>query len=180
MMLEPEHWMNRHGDFLFRYARRRLQSDSQAEDAVQEALLAAWRVRETFRSDSTERTWLTGILKFKVLDTLREAMKVEAPPQDDAGQDDWDALFHPAGHWAEGVRHWGNPHAELERSRLNQAIQDCIDRLKPAMARVFALLELEGMSTEECCQVLDITPTNLWVRLHRAKMSLRACLDVRI
>jgi RNA polymerase sigma-70 factor (ECF subfamily) len=180
--LDPQRWLTEHGDYLYRYARRRLMSGELAEDAVQETLLAALKARQGFQGSSSERTWLTGILKHKVVDIIRQqAREVTAP--DGEGEDDpqdWEALFDETGHWNQPMRDWKTPESELETSRIRQALQDCIDQLKPNLGRIFALRELTGLPTEEICKDLNITATNAWVMLHRAKLFLRECLETRI
>jgi RNA polymerase sigma-70 factor (ECF subfamily) len=180
--LDPQRWLAQHGDYLFRYARRRLMSTELAEDAVQETLLAALKAHDGFKGGSSERTWLTGILKHKVVDIIRQqAREVTAPGgSGEEDEQDWEALFDHTGHWSEPIREWKTPETELETSRLRQALQDCLDGLKPNLARIFSLTELTGMATEEICKELNITATNVWVMLHRAKLFLRECLDARI
>lgn len=181
-MNDPARWLEEHGDYLFRYARRRLYTDELAEDVVQETLLAALKAREKYAGASSERTWLTGILKHKIVDAIRiQAREVTAPAgggEDGAG--DWEALFDQSGHWQETFRDWGNPSSELERTRVRQALDECFRRLKPALAQIFSLRELSGLSNDEICKELGITATNAWVMLHRARLFLRECLDTRI
>lgn len=181
-MSDPAQWLNEHGDYLFRYARRRLYTDELAEDAVQECLLAALRSCDGFAGESAERTWLTGILKHKIVDLIRkQAREVTAPTsQDEDGNDDWASLFDQSGHWVDTLRDWGDPSSELEKSRLRQLLDECYRRLKPALAQIFSLRELSGLSNEEICKELNISQTNAWVMLHRARLSLRECLDGRI
>lgn len=78
---DPEHWLDAHGDALFRFALRRVQNESTAEDLVQETLLAAWSALERRSGESSERTWLVGILKHKIVDhSTRSASSRSAPP----------------------------------------------------------------------------------------------------
>lgn len=181
-MGDPKKWLDEHGDYLFRYARRRIFSDEQAEDVVQETLLAALKARERFAGTSSERTWLTGILKHKIVDCIRhQHREVTAPdsadPDDPA---DWESLFDQSGHWADTLRDWGNPEKEFERSRIREALDECFGRLKPNLARIFALRELSGLTNEEICKELEISTTNAWVMLHRARLFLRECLEMRV
>jgi RNA polymerase sigma-70 factor (ECF subfamily) len=176
--LDPSTWLTDHGDYLFRVARRQLHSDELAEDAVQEALLAALAARERYAGDASPRTWLTAILKHKIVDIIRRSMREVEIPRDAEGEEAVDALFQRDGHWAEPLRPWGNPESEAERGELRRVLDECADRLKPVMAQVFSLREVAGMETDEICKELGITPTNCWVLLHRARLFLRQCLEL--
>ncbi|MEW6118863.1 MAG: sigma-70 family RNA polymerase sigma factor [Pseudomonadota bacterium] len=176
--LDASRWLDDHGDYLFRVARRQLHSDELAEDAVQETLLAALTARARYAGDASTRTWLTAILKHKIVDCIRRQVREVELPHDADGEEDVDALFRQDGHWAEPIRPWGNPQAEAELGQLRRALDDCADRLKPLMAQVFSLREAAGMETEEICKELGITPTNCWVLLHRARLFMRQCLEL--
>jgi RNA polymerase sigma-70 factor (ECF subfamily) len=176
--LDAQAWLAAHGDYLFRVARRQLHSDELAEDAVQETLLAALTARDRYTGNASPRTWLTGILKHKIVDLIRRQVREVELPRDQDDEEAVDLLFKQDGHWAETLRPWGNPHAEAELSQLRRVLDDCADRLKPVMAQVFSLREVAGLETEEICKELDITPTNCWVLLHRARLFMRQCLEL--
>jgi len=176
--LDTHAWLADHGDYLFRVARRQLHSDELAEDAVQETLLAALSAQARYAGEASPRTWLTGILKHKIVDQIRRNVREVEIPRDADGEEAVDSLFKQDGHWAELVRPWGNPHTEAELSQLRRVLDECADRLKPVMAQVFSLREVAGMETEEICKELDITPTNCWVLLHRARLFMRQCLEL--
>jgi RNA polymerase sigma-70 factor (ECF subfamily) len=176
--LDAQSWLAEYGDYLFRVARRQLHSDELAEDAVQETLLAALSAQARYSGDASPRTWLTGILKHKIVDLIRRQVREVALPHSPDGEEAVDLLFKEDGHWAEPLRSWGNPHAEAELSQLRRVLDECADRLKPLMAQVFSLREVGGMETEEICKELDITPTNCWVLLHRARLFMRQCLEL--
>lgn len=176
--LDAHTWLQEHGDFLFRIARRQLHSDELAEDAVQDTLLAALSARTRYAGDASVRTWLAGILKHKVVDIIRRRVREVELPMDEDGDADVDSLFRADGHWATPLRAWGNPHTEAELAQLRRALTECADRLKPVMAQVFSLREGGGMETEEICKELGITPTNCWVLLHRARLFMRQCLEL--
>lgn len=176
--LDAHRWLADHGDYLFRTARRQLHSDALAEDAVQETLLAALEARARYAGDASPRTWLTGILKHKIVDLIRRNLREVEIPRDAAGEEAVDALFKQDGHWVEPPRPWGNPQTEAELSQLRRALDECADRLKPLMAQVFSLREAAGMETEDICKELGITPTNCWVLLHRARLFMRQCLEL--
>ena len=133
--LDTHAWLADHGDYLFRMARRQLHSDELAEDAVQETLLAAISAQARYAGSASPRTWLTGILKHKIVDQIRRSVREVELPRDADGEEAVDSLFRQDGHWAETVRPWGNPHAEAELSQLRRVLDDCADRLKPVMAQ---------------------------------------------
>jgi RNA polymerase sigma-70 factor (ECF subfamily) len=176
--LDAHTWLAEHGDYLFRMARRQLHSDELAEDAVQETLLAALSARARYTGDASPRTWLTGILKHKIVDQVRRQVREVELPRDQDGEEAVDLLFKQDGHWAEPLRPWGNPDTEAELSQLRRVLDECADRLKPVMAQVFSLREVAGLETAEICKQLDITPTNCWVLLHRARLFMRQCLEL--
>ena len=176
--LDANTWLTEHGDYLFRMARRQLHSDELAEDAVQETLLAALAAQARYAGDATPRTWLTGILKHKIIDLIRRQLREVEIPRDADGEEAVDSLFQQDGRWAEPIRPWGNPDAEAELSQLRRVLDECADRLKPSMAQVFSLREVAGMETAEICKELGITPTNCWVLLHRARLFMRHCLEL--
>lgn len=168
--------------YLLRYARLQLRNPAQAEDAVQETLLAALEGAARFAGKSSLRTWLTGILKHKIIDHLRRAGR-EQPltgiDDDRSEAEAVDALFARDGHWREFPAQWGNPDAALENSRFWAAFELCTQRLPARTARVLMMREIMDMPTEEICKELDITATNCWVMLHRARLTLRECLELQ-
>lgn len=171
-----------HRPYLLRYARMHLANAAQAEDVVQETLLAAIEGGERYSGRSALRTWLTGILKHKIIDHLRRAGR-EQPltgANDDRSEAEAvDALFAADGHWREFPAQWGNPAAALENSRFWIAFEQCTQRLPARTARVFMMREIMDMPTEEICKELDISATNCWVMLHRARLTLRECLELQ-
>jgi RNA polymerase sigma-70 factor (ECF subfamily) len=168
--------------YLLRYARLQLRDPAQAEDAVQETLLAALEGAARFAGKSSLRTWLTGILKHKIIDHLRRSGREQplAGADDDRSEAEIvDALFVKDGHWREFPAQWGNPDAALENSRFWAAFELCTQRLPARTARVFMMREIMDMPTEEICKELEITATNCWVMLHRARLTLRECLELQ-
>jgi RNA polymerase sigma-70 factor, ECF subfamily len=172
-----------HRPYLVRYALAQLRDREAAEEAVQEALLAALEGLARFDGRSTLRTWLTSILRFKVIDLQRRAIadrrNLESTDFASEGDDEsWlDDLFDASGHWREAPQAWSNPEAALEQRRFWQAFEQCLDRLTPAGGRVFFKREVMGEDTRAICEAEGITESNCWVILHRARLSLRACLE---
>ena len=156
-----------------------LRDRSAAEDAVQEALLAAIQGAERFAGQSSVRTWLVGILKHKIIDRIRKASREHSadPAAGEAGTDDIDAFFGSDGHFAEPPGEWASPAKALEERRFFEALERCLLALPKNSARAFTLRELMGLDTEEICKELGISTSNCWVMLYRARLSLRACLE---
>jgi len=168
--------------YLLRYARLQLRDPALAEDAVQETLLAALEGAARFAGKSSLRTWLTGILKHKIIDHLRRAGREQSLTSADDDRPEAeavDALFAADGHWREFPAQWGNPDAAIESSRFWIAFDECSRRLPARTARVFMMREIMDMPTAEICKELDITATNCWVMLHRARLTLRECLELQ-
>lgn len=175
---DPSEWVDRYGDYLFRYAMLRLRDRTAAEDLVQETFLAALKGRGSFAGGSSEATWLVGILKHKIMDHFRRQAR-EAPLEDgDLREQPDPSSFDRSGHWAPGPTDWGGNPADLYREKkfLDQ-LAKCLAGLSPNHANAFTLREIEGADTGEICKVLNVTETNLWVILHRARMQLRGCLE---
>jgi RNA polymerase sigma-70 factor (ECF subfamily) len=155
-----------------------LRDAAAAEDVVQEALLAALTGEASFAGRSGLRTWLTGILKHKIVDVIRRQSR-ERPAADleaDGEDGEFDALFDRRGHWEEPPQAWERPEAALGQKQFLAALEACLKALPERTARVFLMREHLGLETSEICKELGITPTHCWVMLHRARMALRLCL----
>ena len=166
--------------YLLRYAMLHLRDRELAEDVVQETLLAALEGRAGFSGNSSHRTWLTGILKHKIIDLMRRRSR-ERPltsSECESDADAIDALFKQDGHWQQFPASWGDPERALEDKEFREIFEKCSQRMPERTARVFMMREVMELTTEEICKELSITPTNLWVMLHRARLSLRECLEV--
>jgi RNA polymerase sigma-70 factor (ECF subfamily) len=164
--------IGRHHNYLFYCALRRLRNHEQAQDAVQDSFLAALHAAERFRGNSSQRTWLTGILKHKVYSQVRRACRERAVFE-------WRAASNREEFESED-RFSGSclsdPSTELERKELGAAIEQALAKLPPRLARVFSLYEIEDWSGREVCAVLKISQNNLWITLHRARKQLRGHL----
>jgi len=165
--------------YLLRYATQQLRSPEAAEDAVQEALVAALAGESNFAGRSNLRTWLTGILKHKIVDTIRRQSR-ERPLAADSDGDtaEFDALFDETGHWAEPPDPWEQPEGALAQKQFLAALEQCLRDLPERTAQAFMMREHLGLETAEICKELAVTPTHLWVMLYRARMALRQCLEM--
>jgi len=176
--------LGQHRSYLMRYALLQLRDATAAEDAVQETLLAGVEGAARFSGKSSVKTWLTGILKHKIIDHVRRESR-EVPLNEDADgaersdAEAVDALFVADGHWRTPPADWANPDRALENKKFLEVLEMCAKLMPARMARVFALREVMELSTEEICKELGITATNCWVILHRARLSLRECLETK-
>lgn len=165
---------------LLRFAILQLRSDSLAEDAVQDALIAVLEKPDSFAGQSSLRTYVTGILKYKIIDALRLARRtLPIETDDDQSEDDViDALFRANGHTHAMPHNWGDPDATLERQDFFRVMEICLENLPPKTARIFMMREWLELETDEICKELNISASNAWVMLYRARIRLRECLDL--
>lgn len=173
----PERWLELHGDAMFRYALVRLHDRARAEDAVQDALLAALAARTNFRGEAAERSWLFGILKHKIVDQFRRDARERPFTNDGDTESVADTLFGPAGAWRDLPQEWTDPAAGLEREEFWIVFKQCLNNLPIGLADTVRLVEIDELDGGTACKALGISPTNLWVRLHRARLRLRECIE---
>lgn len=172
-----------HRPYLVRYALSQLRDPSLAEEAVQEALLAALEGIGKFDGRSTLRTWLTSILRFKVIDIQRRQVADRANVDLDEERlaeehESWlDDMFDETGHWRSPPQAWNDPEASLEQRRFWEAFETCLGGLPATASRVFFKREVLGEDTPVICKDEGITSSNCWVILHRARIALRNCLE---
>ena len=177
--MDPSSWLDDYGDELYRYALARLRDKSAAEDVVQETLLAALKAQENFRGDSAVKTWLIGIMKFKIIDFYRKSgreIQSESLEQTLSSSEDND--FDENGRWTTAVNSWSDPDSALHQDQFFAVYQSCIDALPKNQAKLFVLNETSDLSSEELCKIMNISTTNnLWVILSRTRKRLRDCID---
>ena len=190
---DPGLWVDRHGDYLFKYAVFRLRDQGLAEDVVQETLLAALQAYGKFEGRGAERTWLVGILKHKITDCFRRMSRERTITEVEGEEFEHAELFMQTGewvgHWASaaepekcghlGPHEWGaTPEAVAEQNEFWMVFSQCLQPLPQRIASAFTLREVDGLTSEEICEILGITVNNLWVMLHRARAHLRRCIEV--
>jgi RNA polymerase sigma-70 factor (ECF subfamily) len=173
--------LEEHRRAMFKYAMLQLRNETHAEDCVQEALAAAVQSANGFAGNSSVRTWLIGILKHKIIDHFRRASREQplSVGEEETSLDDFDPLFKPDGHFVEPPAAWANPEQALTQQEFFAVLESCMQALPKVTARVFAMREVMGASTEEICAELGITANNCWVLIYRARMSLRECIEKR-
>jgi RNA polymerase sigma-70 factor (TIGR02943 family) len=165
---------------LLKYARLQLRNPAWAEDAVSDTLLAALEKPQAFGGQSQLKTWLIGVVKHKLVDQIRKnSREISTTAITDDGEDLDDMLFSSNGHWRDSPHDWGDPEAVLRQLDFMKVLEACVEQLPGQQGRLFMMREWLELESDEICKELSITPTNLWVMLHRARLRLRACLQTR-
>jgi len=180
LSIGAENWVDEHGDYLFRFALLRVNSRELAEDLVQETFLSALKAFGSFNRRSSLRTWLVAILKNRIIDHYRKTSAKTVWKESDFKAPEDDPDFDANGRWrdGQGPAEWElQPDHQFRQSEFFAILRACL-KLVPALASsVFSLREIDGMPSRQICEQLNITQSNLWVLLHRARKSLRACLE---
>lgn len=168
---------------MIKFAQLQLRDEAQAEDVVQEALVAALDNTKEFAGRSAVKTWIFAILKNKIIDLIRQqarttnvsALSAEEECLDQA----FESLFKTNAHWIPGARpnNWGNPEEALREQGFWQVFDACLKHLPENTARVFMMREFLEFETSEVCQELNLSISNCNVILHRARNGLRRCLE---
>ena len=177
--LDPNKWLDSHGDYLYRYALVRVREAVVAEDLLQETLLAAVGAYRGHAGRSSERTWLVAIMKHKVIDYFRRTARsaqIRLIPEDD--ELEWFEQSGPSrGHWCEDRAPTSWPAHALESREFWETFEHCLSKLPQQMSIAFTLREIDGLTSNEICEILNITPNNLCVLLHRSRTKLRHLLE---
>ncbi len=178
---DPNQWIDRYGNLLYRFALLRLRNSEWAEEVVQETFVAALKGIRSFEGKSSESTWLVGILKHKIIDWLRKIQE----------QKNMGSLEEAETLSAEGsgeqfnldIRHknsWPKtPERLFEDKEFWSTFYKCLETLPERYRTVYVLREVDGLESEEICKIVGVTKTNLWVLLHRARNQIRHCLAVK-
>jgi len=176
--LDPETWVVAYGDYLYKYALLRLKDPMAAQDAVQETLLAGFKGLDRFDGRVDIKFWLRGILRNKIVDYIRKAVRERPIENIEEYQPPDSVLYAYSGITQMRPKKWQfDPEEVFKRKEFMEIFHGCLSKLKGPMQQAFTLKELEGISTKEICEVMDITPNNLWVMLHRARNQLKDCLE---
>ncbi|MEO9893220.1 sigma-70 family RNA polymerase sigma factor [Aurantibacter sp.] len=175
--LHPNTWVDAYADYLFNYAVGRVSDAEIARDLVQETFFAGLKSAKNYKGDATERTWLIAILKRKVIDHYR---KINSKKGKAEVRMNYSASSDSEGDWLE--EQVADPFSSfendaIENEELGLAIHGCISKLPKKQSMVFKMKTIQGMSTEDICNELNINPSNLWVMIHRARTALVGCLN---
>ena len=180
---DPTVWVDLYGDYLFAFAFARVRCPATAEDLVQETLLAAIASFDSFAEESSERTWLTGILKHKIIDHFRRNRRRVGLNSEEADLTSYDYLFADEtwkDHWTAETMpvEWKmTPERALETDEFSGVLKNCLGELPERIASAFTLHEMDGIDAPQICEILQVSKDNCRVMLHRARMHLRRCLE---
>jgi RNA polymerase sigma-70 factor (TIGR02943 family) len=180
--VDPKTWLKSHGDYLFSYCMFRVNHRETAEDLVQETLISAWRFKDSFMGESSERTWLIAILKNKIVDYYRkkEVLRDSKDYLENTDGDFSKNFFNPGdGHWVReaGPKAWNNADADLMQEEFSAVMRSCVEKMPPRLVPVFIARFFDEEDSDTICKVHNISSSNYWVIIHRAKVLIRACLE---
>jgi len=174
---DPVSWVDEHGDFLYNYALGQLRHAGDAEDVVQETFLAALKAQNGFAGRSSERTWLVSILRHKVCDHFRRRYRERCVSCDSQPTKNGAHCIEESMLWVhETAAECLLPDRRMELSELRSALESALGLLPARIAQAFTMYEVEEYSGREVCRRMEISETNLWVMLHRARKQLRSLL----
>lgn len=176
---EFRRWIKDYSDQLYGYALQHRFDPADARDLLQDTFLAAWRNMDNYKGQASVKNWLFIILKSKITDHFRKAANKVIVESIHLDHND-DAYFDANGHWAQGA--YPKPlHVDfddaLEAKEFHDALRGCSSKLKQIQSTVFIMKYVDGLESEDICKSLNITTSNYWVIIHRAKVQLRACLQ---
>ncbi|MCB0456706.1 MAG: sigma-70 family RNA polymerase sigma factor [Flavobacteriaceae bacterium] len=174
--LHPETWVDRYSDYLYNYTIVRVNDHEVAQDIISETFLAGLKSKDNFKGEATERTWLIAILKRKIIDYYRKINSSKGKAEMRISYND----SNNEGDWLEEkIQDDSAMNAEesMENEELGLAILQCLDSINEKQAEIFKLKTLDGVDTETICNEYNITPSNLWVIIHRARKAMADCLE---
>jgi RNA polymerase sigma-70 factor (TIGR02943 family) len=175
--LNTNKWIDNYADYLYNYSISRVNNSDLAKDLVQDTFFAGLKSAKNFQGKASERTWLVSILKRKIIDYYRKINSKK-------GQAEVRMSFYDDGEnegsWLEErvPQSWDNAsEKKIENEELRNQLELCINKLPEKYAMVFRMKTVQEFETEEICKELDITSSNLWVIIHRARTQLRKCME---
>lgn len=179
--LDPHKWVAAHADYLYAFAITRINDEEQAKDLVQETFLAALEKTTNFEGKASERTWLTAILKNKIIDVYRKKSSgLKNIDIKEAEHEQNDFFEQDTGHWKKEhspVEFGIEDKDDIVNKEFDNIMQRCMQKLPALWMAVFTMKHIEDETTDLICTELKITASNFWVIIHRAKLNLRACLQ---
>lgn len=175
-LIDPHKWIDRYSDYLFNFTISRINDKDIAQDIVQDTFFAGLKSMKNFKGEATERTWLISILKRKIIDHYRKINSKKGKAEVRMG---YNSHMDSEGDWLEEqVSDSSDSNAEntLINEELGSAILECLSKLPDKQAQIFKMKTIQGFDTEVICNELNITASNLWVIIHRARTAMANCL----
>jgi RNA polymerase sigma-70 factor (ECF subfamily) len=158
---------------LLAIARRLLGNEHDAQDAVQEAFLSAFKAIGQFTGTAKLSTWLHRIVVNAALMKLRSRRR---RPEESIAE--LLPHFDAQGEWMSQVTSWETSSEQLlQRQETRTLVRQCVDRLPDSYRTVLLLRDIEELDTEETAHLLSLTPNAVKIRLHRARQALRTLLE---
>ena len=183
--LNPSNWVDKYGDYLYNYALFRVSDRSVAEDLTQETFLSALKNIQSFSENSSLKTWLTAILKNKIIDYYRKVAKSNQKEDEQILFNETEEIYYKEGRWKDfwnvnrDPLQWEEtPLSNLEKKEFWDAFHKCLNELPENFKAIFTLREMEDIPTDKICKELNLTSSNIWVILHRSRKQLRRCLEI--
>ncbi len=176
----PEQWVTSYADYLYAFSLKRVQNPEFCKDLVQDTFMSAIKNISTFKGNSSEKTWLTSILKNKIIDHYRKKHTEIAFIESLSKEEQRDNFFESNGHWKQQYlpQSWGIEDKDyLENKELKSILERCIKKLPALWAMVFSMKYMDDEDSNKICKDLGLTPSNFWVIVHRSKLNLRACIS---
>lgn len=167
-----------HSDYLLSFAMSKLRDLDLAKDLVQDTFLSALTKLDSFEHRSKLRTWLTSILNRKIIDHWRKAETRYTDPVSSFFNQDG----KHSGNWLESKGNQGKLETieyQIGKEETMVELAECLDKLPEKWRGVVASKYLDENESDEICKDFEITPSNLWVIIHRAKLVLRDCLQAK-
>jgi len=179
-LLRPHNWVDLYADYLFAFALKRLTDETLAQDLVQDTFLAALEKAGDFKGESSERTWLTAILKYKIIEVYRKRSRLGSGHLNNEAVKETEFFEPETNHWQQ--QHWpqefkADGNDPLHNKEFNMVLQNCLKKLPPLWFSVFTRKHMDEDNTKVICEDLNISAANFWVVIHRAKVNLRACMQ---
>ncbi|MBT3384787.1 MAG: sigma-70 family RNA polymerase sigma factor [Prolixibacteraceae bacterium] len=171
-------WVQLYTDDLYSWAKYKLSDVELAKDLVQDTFVTAVEKYEGFKAESSPKTWLFSILNHKIIDYYRK--KVKQPISKDI--ESFSGFFEKNGDWLENrkPKNWQLDEREkhlLDDINFQKVLKKCLDSLPEKWGTCVKLKYLAAKNGEQICQELDISPSNFWQIVYRAKLQLRDCVE---
>jgi RNA polymerase sigma-70 factor (ECF subfamily) len=181
--LKPENWVDRYADYLYNYAYYRVNKQELAEDLVQDTFLSALKALDSYKGEAAEKTWLVSILKNKIIDYYKKASTRNETSLElnFVETNSYEAYFNPKknGHWQNQAKpkQWADADSGIENKELQKALEKCMQELPEKWRGIFSMSMLDEEDAKIVCKEFNLSSSNFWVIIHRAKLQLRACLE---